>query len=129
MEQHSFDEFYQLEFDRIPAFFRSSEKKKKIVKNIIIVLVLAELIMLFIMPSTQKIVDGIIPHAVYSMSLFKVMAVVFFLILAVLLWIGIAILFEERANKLATVAHRDYMFMYRDKIKQEQDLMRIKSDM
>lgn len=127
MEEYTYEDFYQLEFDRIPAFFRSSDKKIKIVKIIIALAVLAEIIMLLILPSTQKIVSAPIPYAVYSIPLTRAMMAMFFVVLAILLWAGIAIQFEKRAVKAATKAHRDYSFYYRERVKNEYNEMKLKN--
>lgn len=123
MEDIEFKEFYELHYQRIPTIFQFSKKRFKIVAGIVGAHLLAVIIMLIILPHTQKIdhfiqgANGINLYTTsYSMPLFIAIVIVILSMLLWLLWIGIAYEFEKKALRKANLDFQKFEFQRQSKV-------------
>ena len=111
-----FDDFFNMELDRIPVFFRVNDKLKKALIILLAVFTVTEFILLAIIPHTQE-VHGFL-KVTYSSTLWTAICIVFAIIFFILLWIGICIQYEKTAYKKASKSFRDYDFYRKEKIRE-----------
>ncbi|MCQ2533912.1 MAG: hypothetical protein MJ172_05020 [Clostridia bacterium] len=111
-----FDDFFNMELDRIPVFFRVNDKLKKVFIILLAVFTVTEFILLAIIPHTQE-VHGFL-KVTYSSTLWTAICIVFAIILFILFWIVICIQYEKTAYKKASKSFRDYDFYRKEKIRE-----------
>lgn len=137
MEEVNMSFFYELEYSRIPKVFQVDRFKRKRVFKVLACLGILEIILLAILPWTQKIKDtGLsigtneipVQVAVYSVPLAIACAVVFAVIFVILAWMAISIEFEKSAYRKAATMNAKYQFEQQARIREMHDINRMHSD-
>lgn len=122
------NEFYRLEFDRIPTLFRFSKTKSKVTLGTILGLIILDIITISLIPHTidrpvvilgeAAIEKAWIPGGLVPLIIVAVIISLGILILA--LWLVISIQFEKKAFKKASKMARE---------KEEWDRMQTKKEL
>lgn len=131
MAKLEIDDFYNLEFSRIPSLWQFKKEKIKWVSRIAIALGIVDFILFIIIPHTRKIVDtgfylgslGTFKYASYNLGLTIAIIAVSALMFLLLLWAGISYSLEKRAYRTASKKFAEYDFEYKRKVMQEHKAM------
>lgn len=121
-----FDDFFEMEFDRINPFFKVNKAKGKKILYLLGFLAAVEFILLAIIPHTQKQAGFML--VTYDARLWMAIKIVFIITLIVLLWIGLCLSFEKIAYKKASIKYRDYSFYQQTKLREENALRKMTND-
>lgn len=132
MAKLEIDDFFELEFSKIPKFWKFDKKLFKRFIGILIGLGIIDLIMIIIIPFTQKIKDSgfrlgsgeTFKYATYNMGLGIAIGIVTAIILLLILWIAIAYELEKIAYRKASKNYAQYEMEYKAKIIRDHQTLR-----
>lgn len=117
MEELSMDDFYELEYRKVPFIFKFNRSKSKVFYIIFIVLVVIMGIILAILPHTEKVNDSglhiagseyTFKYVTYSSTLWTALVIVGILAVLISLWFFIGILYDKKIYKDASLKYQYY---------------------
>lgn len=118
MKEITMDEFYELEYNRVPALFKFNIPKSRKFLYVLIGLTVIAGVILGILPHTQEVHDsGIyfgftgvtIKYVTYSRVLWIIFVVITVITFFVALWFFIGVLYDKWAYKTASKKYTYYM--------------------